>query len=607
LNRIKAQEIAAVSAADSYSDPAVILVAWAENGKLILPWESPEPNPEPFARAVAELEKVHDDAMRTLYTRKQPAQAAEMLRSEIQKTNDPMRLNYLRILLALTFKEWEGHRQEAADVYAELLRLPSDMVNDSAAPKPLWHIYAANMLIEDGVRERDVLARVEQDLGSFSTLARWNTALSEMLRRLRRSRDAAVARGAEMALEILARRLDRLEQLRQLPQARALQTAFQSLGVTPENWPSFGTSDWWFIGTAPQTGTRSLVVAVRAEDIRKSVESERQSRGADTPFHLAVGGNDGQSMGENLPGWRAVLEPPTGSRANPEGAPLELGMSLQQWFYVLSLALIVGLTLFGGHLLWRDTRRETRMAELRSQFVSSVSHELKTPLTGIRMFAETLQMRGMSDPEIHSEYLETIVNETERLTRLLNNVLDFSKIERGQKNYHMQSATLSGVLDAVTRTMRFPLSEQGFDLRMDIAGDIPPMNIDRDAIEQAILNLVSNAMKYSGESRVIDLRLFSEGGNAKIRVTDRGLGIPAEEQKRIFEKFYRVPTPENRAISGTGLGLALVAHIAEAHGGSVEVESAVGQGSTFTIVLPIDSGDAVAADVNEPAHVRDAS
>jgi signal transduction histidine kinase len=272
----------------------------------------------------------------------------------------------------------------------------------------------------------------------------------------------------------------------------------------------------------------------------------------------------------------------------------------------LSLALIVGLTLFGGHLLWRDTRRETRMAELRSQFVSSVSHELKTPLTGIRMFAETLQMRGMSDPEIHSEYLETIVNETERLTRLLNNVLDFSKIERGQKNYHMQSATLSGVLDAVTRTMRFPLSEQGFDLRMDIAGDIPPMNIDRDAIEQAILNLVSNAMKYSGESRVIDLRLFSEGGNAKIRVTDRGLGIPAEEQKRIFEKFYRVPTPENRAISGTGLGLALVAHIAEAHGGSVEVESAVGQGSTFTIVLPIDSGDAVAADVNEPAHVRDA-
>jgi signal transduction histidine kinase len=245
--------------------------------------------------------------------------------------------------------------------------------------------------------------------------------------------------------------------------------------------------------------------------------------------------------------------------------------------------------------MWRDTRRETRMAELRSQFVASVSHELKTPLTGIRMFAETLQMRGMSDPELHGEYLETIVNETERLTRLLNNVLDFSKIERGQKNYHMQTAALAGVLGDVARTMRFPLAEQGFDLRMDVAADIPPMRIDRDAVEQAVLNLVSNAMKYSGESRVIDLRLFSENGSAKIQVKDRGLGIPAEEQKRIFEKFYRVPTPENRAISGTGLGLSLVAHIAEAHGGRVELESAVGQGSTFTIILPLDSASSVGA------------
>jgi signal transduction histidine kinase len=227
------------------------------------------------------------------------------------------------------------------------------------------------------------------------------------------------------------------------------------------------------------------------------------------------------------------------------------------------------------------------MTELRSQFVSSVSHELKTPLTGIRMLAETLQMPGVADSQTQSEYLNTIVSETERLTRLLNNVLDFSKIERGQKNYHMEIGSISDVLHSVARTMRFPLVEQGFDLQMEISDDVPPISFDRDAIEQAVLNLLSNAMKYSGDSHGIALRLSAENKSARIDVVDRGIGIPPEECKRIFEKFYRVQTPENRAISGTGLGLALVAHVVDAHGGSVEVQSVVGQGSTFTIRLPI--------------------
>jgi signal transduction histidine kinase len=256
-------------------------------------------------------------------------------------------------------------------------------------------------------------------------------------------------------------------------------------------------------------------------------------------------------------------------------------------------------------MLWRDTQRESRLAELRSQFVSSVSHELKTPLTGIRMLAETLQIPEMSDPKTHAEYLETIVGETERLTRLLNNVLDFSKIERGQKSYHMETASLADVLNNVSRTMRFPLAEQGFDFHTEVSGDVPPVRVDRDAIEQAVLNLISNAMKYSGESRTIDLRLSSENGSARIEVRDRGIGIPPQEVKRIFEKFYRVQTPDNHAISGTGLGLALVAHIVEAHGGSVVVDSAVGKGSTFTILLPIDSATRAVSDspnLDAPAY-----
>jgi signal transduction histidine kinase len=140
-------------------------------------------------------------------------------------------------------------------------------------------------------------------------------------------------------------------------------------------------------------------------------------------------------------------------------------------------------------------RRETRLAQMRSQFVSSVSHELKTPLTAIRMFAETLRMGRSSNAQTQNEYLETIINESERLTRLLNNVLDFSKMERGERTYDPQPASLPDVVQAVARTMRYPLSQLGFTLHVDVEDQIPPARFDRDAIEQALLNLLTNAMK----------------------------------------------------------------------------------------------------------------
>jgi signal transduction histidine kinase len=244
--------------------------------------------------------------------------------------------------------------------------------------------------------------------------------------------------------------------------------------------------------------------------------------------------------------------------------------------------------LFGAYLLWRDVRRELGVAELRSQFVSSVSHELKTPLTAIRMFAETLRDARSADSGMRDEYLETIVNESERLTRLLNNVLDFSKIEQGKKIYRPAPTALPEVLHAAVRALQYPLSQNGFDLRVQVEEGLPLLRVDADALQQAILNLLTNAMKYSGSNRVIDLALRVQNGDAIIEVTDRGVGIPVEEQRHIFEKFYRVPTPENQRLPGTGLGLTLVEHIARAHGGRVEVRSAEGQGSTFAIHLPIE-------------------
>jgi two-component system phosphate regulon sensor histidine kinase PhoR len=154
---------------------------------------------------------------------------------------------------------------------------------------------------------------------------------------------------------------------------------------------------------------------------------------------------------------------------------------------------------------------------------------------------------------------------------------------------------LAGVVESVVRTIQYPLTQQGFVLDLNVCEGIPPVPVDRDALQQAILNLLTNAMKYSGEHREIGLRLCTENGTALIQVSDRGIGISEKEQSRIFEKFYRAPIPENREISGTGLGLSLVAHIAEAHGGSVQVNSRPGEGSTFTLRLPLNVGAGGAA------------
>jgi signal transduction histidine kinase len=258
----------------------------------------------------------------------------------------------------------------------------------------------------------------------------------------------------------------------------------------------------------------------------------------------------------------------------------------------VTLLLVIGVTLFGGYLVSRDVRRELRVAELRSRFVSAVSHELKTPLTAIRMYAETLQLGRSLDQAARGEYLETIVNESERLTRLLNNVLDFSKIERGRKRYRREPNDLAEIVATSVRAMHYQLAQQQFELNVEMEPDLPPVSVDRDAIEQAILNLLGNAMKYSGHSRTIDVRLARTDGQAVIAVTDRGVGIAPEEQGRIFEQFYRVSGEDVEGIPGTGLGLTLVRHIAEAHGGSVKVKSARGEGSTFTINIPLADGEA---------------
>jgi signal transduction histidine kinase len=324
--------------------------------------------------------------------------------------------------------------------------------------------------------------------------------------------------------------------------------------------------------------SKALVIAVRSADIFSQVADD-QSNALGGPVTIGAAGGPGEPLGDGLLGLNVVLGP-------LRDAGLERSSSLRHSFYLLSLGLIVGMTMLAGYLMMRDMHRELTLADLRSQFVSSVSHELRTPLTSIRMFAETLRIRR-ADAKKSEEYLDTIIHESERLTRLLNNVLDFSRIERGQKTYQLLPTNLSDVVTSAARIMEYPLERQGFRLCVRVPETISPAYADRDAVEQAILNLLANAMKYSGRNREIELQLMPENGNAVIQVADHGVGIPENEHGKIFEKFYRAPTPSNQKIPGAGLGLALVAHIVKGHGGTVQVQSAPGEGSTFSIRLPL--------------------
>ena len=243
--------------------------------------------------------------------------------------------------------------------------------------------------------------------------------------------------------------------------------------------------------------------------------------------------------------------------------------------------------LAGLYLAYTNVRREIRLSRLKSDFVANVSHELKTPLALIRLFAETLELGRVPGEEKAKQYYRIINKESQRLTQLINNILDFSRIEAGRKQYRFVATDLTRTVRDVVEAYRFPIEQQGFILEVEIAEDVPEVEVDPEAIEQALLNLVNNAIKYSAEAKHIRLEVRRDGERVVISVRDRGIGVAKVEQKRIFEKFYRAETSLVHTTKGSGLGLALVQHIMEAHGGTVELVSGPGEGSTFTLALPL--------------------
>jgi signal transduction histidine kinase len=585
---------------------AVVLMARIEGRRLVLPWESKTAAADvrhilaerPFADLIAsgELEEFGHQRL---------AAAASFYRRALSSARHPMQAASAELLVARALGK-AGQAAEALGYSRSSLRRPLSIVDEQGVP---FALYAARRVADlHGLQADDARAAIEAARQAGQVLWASPAAVNMaavVVSKIRSSGPPEIKALASVAQQTISAAIARTEQ------ALALQQTFPALvgqfpspasRVSDHLWLPFGQGPWLISLTVDISSHQPILLAIDAVKAFDHLESAaRCSAAGGCHLALAAAAERGDfPLGSALPGLTLLHVTSGAEDESRRWFP-------KQGFYIGALSLVLVLAAFGAFLLWRDVRRELHVAEMRSQFVSSVSHELKTPLTAIRMFAETLRMDRPAEPALRNEYLDIIVDESERLTRLLNNVLDFSRIESGRKNYNFAPHDLASIVRTAARAMRYPLAQQGFELLVNIDEGIPTVRCDADAVEQAILNLLANALKYSGNARKIELSLARDGPHAVISVRDWGIGIEPVDQRRIFEKFHRVVSQENRLIPGTGLGLTLVDHIVRAHHGLVDVESTPSAGSTFRIHLPFaDSAASADEGVMEPARQRPA-
>jgi two-component system phosphate regulon sensor histidine kinase PhoR len=251
------------------------------------------------------------------------------------------------------------------------------------------------------------------------------------------------------------------------------------------------------------------------------------------------------------------------------------------------LAAILVLVAAGSYLVVRSRNREIALARLQSDFIAAVSHEFRTPLTALRQFNELLDEAGDLTPEKRRIYYQAQTRATERLHRLVESLLDFGRMEAGRRPYTLQRVDAGALVRDVIQEFQREIEGRGFDLRCSVEPGEHPVDADAEALARALWNLLDNAVKYSADRREIDVSVGRTSDRVSISVRDRGIGIPSGDEKRIFQKFVRLAAATSRGIKGSGIGLAMVQHIVAAHGGTLRVASVEHEGSTFTIVLPL--------------------
>jgi two-component system phosphate regulon sensor histidine kinase PhoR len=280
--------------------------------------------------------------------------------------------------------------------------------------------------------------------------------------------------------------------------------------------------------------------------------------------------------------WRLQIAPISEALFNPKAQA-----RAKHFSQIILIPLALGVIVLGLIVLYLSNVRERRLSRLKSDFIANVSHEFKTPLSLIRMFVELLLMGKVTDDKKAKHYHDVILRETERLTSLIDNVLNISKIEHGQGSYSFMTRSVSDAVGHGVEICRDRLEKSKIKLEYKVDGNVPNASIDDHAITLAVVNLIDNAAKYARGTDMVGVEVSHINDHIHIDVIDHGVGIPPNQKKKIFERFYRIPSPENLKQRGSGIGLSLVKHIAEGHGGTVHVMSAQGKETRFTIQLPL--------------------
>jgi signal transduction histidine kinase len=264
------------------------------------------------------------------------------------------------------------------------------------------------------------------------------------------------------------------------------------------------------------------------------------------------------------------------------------GLTARRRLLLAGLAVLALVLLTGSYFILRSITREHAVARLQSEFVSAVSHEFRTPLTSLRQLSDMLSKGRIPTEELRQESYDILSRESERLQRLVESVLNFGRLEARAFQYRLEDLDPAALVRDLAAEFQEKAAAQGYRVELAQAGEYPLIRADREAFGLALWNLLDNAVKYSPDCRTVWVGMARDGGRLAIQVRDRGMGIPAAEQKEIFKKFVRGAGSRASNIKGTGIGLAMARHIIEAHDGEIRVKSEPGQGSTFTILLPLE-------------------
>jgi signal transduction histidine kinase len=349
--------------------------------------------------------------------------------------------------------------------------------------------------------------------------------------------------------------------------------------------PESGDGQWGLIYNLPQFIDKLTQIIIPVEkqkpDFQWQLLKEGRELLSQSPGNLSGDIRITSVFPSYLPSWSLVL-----FRKSP-GIMTAFFSASQGIFLYIFLLIVIGLAL-GLFFTLQIINKELALSRMKSDFISTVSHEFKSPLTSIRQMSEMLFNERIKKESRKKEYYEIMLEQSERLSHLIDNILDFSKIEEGEKVFRFEKVNLTELINHVTSVFQKSVANEGFSVTSSIPQILPELPVDKEAIQQVLYNLLDNAYKYSGESRIIEVITESTGGSVKISVKDFGIGIPHDDQDKIFDRFFRGGNELTRSVKGSGIGLTIVKRIIEAHRGTISLDSTPGKGSTFQVTLPRD-------------------